>query len=133
MERLTRRTFIKLAGAFGVVLLLTPLRSVITGDDVTWETVGSLKDFPVGMPVLVKTKDGSPVIIYRQQDGIRALSAKCTHAGCTVGIESDGIYACPCHGSRFAYDGTVKRGPAKKDLKSLMVKVSDAGNVQVGL
>jgi Rieske Fe-S protein len=133
MERVSRRTFIKLAGAVGGVLLLTPLRSVIAGKDVNWVSVGSMEDFPVGMAVLVEENKRSPVIILRQQDGIRAMSAKCTHAGCTVEIEPDGSYSCPCHGSKFADDGAVKKGPARRDLKTLMVRVSDTGDIQVGL
>ncbi|MFN2593656.1 MAG: FAD-dependent oxidoreductase [Actinomycetota bacterium] len=56
---------------------------------------------------------------YRDEDGeLHAVSAVCTHLGCVVtwnGAEKS--WDCPCHGSRFDYEGRVLHGPAVKDLK----------------
>jgi glycine/D-amino acid oxidase-like deaminating enzyme/nitrite reductase/ring-hydroxylating ferredoxin subunit len=56
---------------------------------------------------------------YRDDDGVlHAVSTVCTHLGCAVhwnGAERS--WDCPCHGSRFHWDGTVLEGPAVKDLK----------------
>ncbi|MHC5010811.1 MAG: QcrA and Rieske domain-containing protein, partial [Planctomycetota bacterium] len=46
---------------------------------------------------------------------LRALSAVCTHLGCTVSRAGDGFH-CPCHGSRFDADGTNTAGPAPRPL-----------------
>jgi nitrite reductase/ring-hydroxylating ferredoxin subunit len=56
--------------------------------------------------------------LYRDDDGaVHALSARCTHLGCLVGWNSaDRTWECPCHGSRFAADGTLIEGPATRDL-----------------
>src|SRR5690242_19551276 len=51
------------------------------------------------------------VFLVRQGNTFRCLSAVCTHLGCTVN-RSDHGYHCPCHGSVFDDQGTVKSGPA---------------------
>ncbi|WP_427007357.1 FAD-dependent oxidoreductase [Pseudarthrobacter sp. H2] len=62
--------------------------------------------------------NGESTAVYKDADGqVHAVSAICTHLGCTVGFNpSDATWDCPCHGSRFATDGTVIQGPAAKNL-----------------
>lgn len=67
---------------------------------------------------------GRSVAVYRDRDGVYAISTVCTHLGCIVKPATDGFH-CPCHGSRFASDGTVISGPAPKPLPWL--QVADAG------
>lgn len=59
--------------------------------------------------------------IHRDGNGeLQAVSARCTHLGCLVGWnEADCTWECPCHGSRFAADGTVLQGPATEPLPRL--------------
>lgn len=66
---------------------------------------------------------GRSVALFRDGEGVYALSTVCTHLGCIVKT-SGGGFDCPCHGSRFAADGTVLRGPAPRALPWLKVSVS---------
>jgi len=61
--------------------------------------------------------DGSPDILIRDEAGdLRAFSAVCTHAGCTVGYQGGVIY-CPCHGGEYSAEtGEVIAGPPPSGL-----------------
>lgn len=63
---------------------------------------------------------GRAVALFRDADGVHAISTVCTHLGCIVKAEGGG-FKCPCHGSEFAADGTVTRGPAPKALPWMAV------------
>lgn len=58
---------------------------------------------------------GHAVAVFRDADGVYAISKICTHLGCVVRNTGSG-FECPCHGSRFAADGSVTKGPAPKQL-----------------
>jgi nitrite reductase/ring-hydroxylating ferredoxin subunit len=66
----------------------------------------------------VVTIDGREVAVCRLDDGsLRAVSAVCTHLRCIVGWNSsERTWDCPCHGSRFATDGSVVSSPATAPL-----------------
>jgi cytochrome b6-f complex iron-sulfur subunit len=55
------------------------------------------------------------IYIYRDHEGIKAMSAVCTHLGCILEKSTDG-FECPCHGSCYNLDGEVLSGPAPRDL-----------------
>ncbi|MBW3589701.1 MAG: universal stress protein [Actinobacteria bacterium] len=65
--------------------------------------------------------NGERVAAYKEDDGsLVAVSAKCTHMGCTVAWNGDEkTWDCPCHGSRYDLQGKVIRGPASRDLAPL--------------
>ncbi|MFC5065746.1 ubiquinol-cytochrome c reductase iron-sulfur subunit [Actinomycetospora atypica] len=72
------------------------------------------------------------VVVTRSADGeLRALSAICPHDGCLVGEVVDGAIVCACHGSRFALDGSVARGPATTSLAVRPVRV-EQGRIVLG-
>jgi len=78
----------------------------------------SLSEIGKGEGGIVVTGDHR-VAVYRDQKGtVHALSAKCTHMGCTVKWNpGERTWDCPCHGSRFAPTGEVVNGPAAKPLE----------------
>lgn len=62
------------------------------------------------------------VFLMRKGNTFRALSAVCTHLGCTVARATHG-YHCPCHGSSFDNNGKVTGGPAPRPLQWFLVTV----------
>lgn len=70
--------------------------------------------------------DGSPDILIRESSGdLKAYSAVCTHAGCTVGYEN-GTIVCPCHGAQYSAEtGEVIGGPAPEGLAPKKVVEAD--------
>lgn len=86
------------------------------------------KKFRVALPETLAAGEpfvppGRSVALFRDQEGVYAISTVCTHLGCIVKPAADG-FECPCHGSRFAADGEVRKGPAPKPLPWLKVSVS---------
>jgi cytochrome b6-f complex iron-sulfur subunit len=69
---------------------------------------------------------GRNVAVFRDAEGVFAISTVCTHLGCIVKTSANG-FDCPCHGSGFTKDGTVRKGPAPKPLPWLKVSKSGAG------
>lgn len=86
--------------------------------------LAKVSDIPVG-GALAATVNGKPVLLVQQTAGtVTALSAVCTHQGCTVMAGKTSLN-CPCHGSVFALDGSVKQGPAPSPLPAVDVHVVD--------
>lgn len=61
---------------------------------------------------------------YRDANGqLHVVDTTCSHMGCEVEWnDAERTWDCPCHGSRYTYQGDVIEGPAKKSL----------GKVQLG-
>ncbi|TXS51183.1 Rieske (2Fe-2S) protein [Streptomyces sp. t39] len=80
-------------------------------------------DIPVGGGTVFKEQE---VVVTQPEAGrFEAFSAICTHQRCTVGSVSDGLIACPCHGSRFRIaDASVEHGPATEPLPPKRITVS---------
>ncbi|MEV8533396.1 FAD-dependent oxidoreductase [Streptomyces sp. NPDC051211] len=72
---------------------------------------------------------GRPCAVHRDADGtLRAVSARCTHMGCLVAFNpAEQAWECPCHGSRFAPDGTVLEGPATSPLPARPFEPGESG------
>jgi Rieske Fe-S protein len=119
--------------------LLFPVFKSTTGTK--WATIGPIRKFesitgPVEEEVSVEQRDGWReiysqksvfVIPWQNSNGkVRVLSAICPHMGCLVHYnEGDNQFHCPCHGSIFAADGKLLRGPAQRGLDPLPHKIAD--------
>jgi Rieske Fe-S protein len=78
--------------------------------------LGGFKIFPFG---------GEPGILIRGRNGeYRALSAVCTHLGCTVQLRPDGQSIwCACHNGLYDLEGRNVSGPPPRPLESYVVHV----------
>jgi cytochrome b6-f complex iron-sulfur subunit len=80
-----------------------------------------------------------------ERQGFQALTAVCTHLGCSYkpfaqadaaphasGFFIQQVHAhCPCHGSIFARDGTVLGGPAPRPLPFFQISLTPDGRLEV--
>ena len=90
------------------------------------------------------------LFVFRQGKTFHAISASCTHLGCTVKMqklnqskkvkvrgrefEEQHEFHCPCHGSKYYGDGTNYAGPAPRPLDYFKLEVSpDDGQLIVDM
>jgi len=135
----SRRDFFGRLGwtGFAVVSLtavLAGMRSafprVLFKPDTTFKA-GRLDEFIVG-EVSEKFKAEHRVWIIREQKGLYALYAKCTHLGCTPRwLSAENKFKCPCHGSGFYRSGINFEGPAPRPLERVRVGLADDGQVVI--
>lgn len=74
--------------------------------------IGTGDEYPVNSFTYIEDWQ---LFVYRDHEGIRAVSAVCTHLGCIIGRTDEG-FQCPCHGSCYNDEGQVLSGAATKDL-----------------
>ncbi len=67
---------------------------------------------------------GRKYAVYKDDRNLlHFVNAECTHMGCIVKWNTDEkSWDCPCHGSRFTFEGKVVNGPANKDLHYHAIK-----------
>ncbi len=91
--------------------------------------IGLPAKFPPGITFL---KDEQVFVLHAEDGSFRAISAVCTHLGCTVDREDEGFH-CPCHGSRFDADGKNVAGPAPRPLPWRRLTLATDGALVVDL
>ncbi|MEA5511883.1 ubiquinol-cytochrome c reductase iron-sulfur subunit [Crocosphaera sp. UHCC 0190] len=89
-----------------------------------FQAVGTVTELKEKGQILNEKLPGGAVLVVENGTGLMAVNPTCTHGGCTVNWEADNkIFACPCHGSKFAADGQVLHGPAKDPLSTYESKL----------
>jgi len=125
------------------------LRSLVPNvsyDAPTTVKIGPPAEYPDGLKFLPDQR----LFVFREGNTFHAISAVCTHLGCTVRAEAlsqvetrtvEGAplrmthkFMCPCHGSAYSGDGGNVSGPAPKPLAWFHLSVSpDDGQLIVDL
>jgi cytochrome b6-f complex iron-sulfur subunit len=140
----SRRSFLQQLGLGSVLVSFAgfsyqSLRSLVP--NILYETPARFK---VGLPS--QMADGMTYLedkrlfIFKEGQTYHAVSAACTHLGCTVKytklnqpkqVDTDGAkrtinfeFHCPCHGSKYYADGTNYSGPAPRPLRCYKLEVS---------
>lgn len=105
---------------FGLVGMLKLPKAAVLASPSKKFRVAMPDNLPAGEPFV---PPGRAVAVFRDAEGTYALSTICTHLGCVIKANPEG-FECPCHGSRFASNGEVRKGPAPRPLNWLKVTVS---------
>ena len=149
-----RREFLlKLGAGAGAAAIgtqaIASLRALVPNvsyDAPTTVKLGPPAEFPEGLKFLPDQR----LFVFREGETFHAISATCTHLGCTVRAEAlpapatadaEGAeltlthrFLCPCHGSQYTGDGVNVAGPAPRPLAWYRLSVSpDDGELIVDL
>jgi cytochrome b6-f complex iron-sulfur subunit len=88
-------------------------------------TVGGTALANNGGTALVQSSLGTMLVVRNDTTTVSAFTATCTHAQCTVTGFTEGVFQCPCHGSRYSTSGTVVRGPATQALRRFNASIAN--------
>lgn len=91
--------------------------------------IGPPQDYPEGT---VREFPEENVIVFREREGMWAISTVCTHLGCIVAYDSEKKkFDCACHGSKFDDIGGVTQGPAPRPLDWIEIAMLPSGQLVV--
>jgi cytochrome b6-f complex iron-sulfur subunit len=139
-EQASRRAFLVAAAAAGLCYtaalaypiyryLASPEEMESSATAVTEVTLKDAQKIPTGSVLMFKFGTSPAMLIHHEDGRWVALTAVCTHLGCTVQYEpqADRIH-CGCHGGVYnAYTGANVSGPPPKPLKLFKVAVNETG------
>ena len=76
-----------------------------------------LEELPVGHGGIVEA-EGHKAGVYKDEEGrCHVVNPRCPHLGCQLEWNPDEkSWDCPCHGSRFTFDGALLDNPAQENL-----------------
>jgi len=132
---LTRRSFLLWGWGAFVAFLVSAMGATLRFilPNVLYEPsqkfrAGKVSEYPLGVTI----DKANRVWIVRNDKGLYAMWARCTHLGCTPNwFPAESRFRCPCHGSNFSAKGDVIAGPAPKPLWRVQVTKSPQGDLIV--
>lgn len=129
---ISRRDLLRCIAGAGIALSLSATATIAKAAGAQLVSVGAAAKFKKNEPQKVTLPGNKPVFIRRiDSKTIIAISAICTHKGCTINWNAEGFkFICPCHGATFTPDGKNISGPANRPL-TVAPTVLKKGNVLV--
>lgn len=138
---MNRRDLVRRIALGGAVFMVSPALFNSCSKDSSGDTTGGTKTPPgssikldITLPAYAALASAggsvvvSNILVANTGSTYIAVSAICTHQGCTVGYDNAaGNLKCPCHGSVFSTTGSVVNGPATSALESY--QISKSGNI----
>lgn len=86
---------------------------------------GDIKDLAENKGKILDV-EGKKLAIVKKQGKVKAFSTVCPHLGCQIEYNAgENTWDCPCHGSRFELDGSLKHGPAKRGLDPVEISTEN--------
>lgn len=139
----SRRGFLAAAGAAGLCYmaalgypvyryLASPAEMAASASAVTEVTLKDAQKLAAGSVLMFKFGSSPAMLIHHKDNSWVALTAVCTHLGCTVQYEPElNRIHCACHGGVYdPHTGANISGPPPHPLRLFKVSVGEAG-VQV--
>jgi len=138
-DLLSRRGFIKVvaagvgacyAGAIGYPVyqyLASPVEQAAMAAAVNEVTLPQAASLPKNTALMFRFGSKPSILIHHDDDTWSAMSAVCTHLGCTAGyVPEKKVIFCPCHGGTYdARTGANISGPPPKPLTPYKVEITD--------
>ena len=122
--RKTALTLVTVTGAVAAVSYLRQFFPRLAGEK-RRISPGRSPQFPVDTYTFL---DEHNLFVYRDHEGIKAVSAVCTHLGCILEKSTDG-FECPCHGSCYNDDGRGAFRACTGDLSWFRVSRAPMGKL----
>ncbi|MGA7992324.1 MAG: Rieske 2Fe-2S domain-containing protein [Thermoanaerobaculia bacterium] len=123
IDALLGTSFVAWAGAvvYPMLRYLTPLKDGGGANKITL-TDAQKQELASNGFLIARLGTDRVLVLKDRSQKLLALSAKCTHEGCTVQfLPADSIVWCACHNGKFALDGRVISGPPPRPLAAFEV------------
>jgi cytochrome b6-f complex iron-sulfur subunit len=116
---------------YPILRYLTPPRDA-GGADKAVLTDAQKKEIESARSVIIPLASDRVIVFEPKTGKLSALSAVCTHEGCTVQfLPADSLIWCACHNGKYSLDGRVISGPPPRPLAAYSVEGSLSDTVTV--
>jgi Rieske Fe-S protein len=130
VDATSRRGFLRIVGSAAVGCASGCWQDVdVLSEDVEIDLAEHAELAEVDRTVKIDVGLRRPIAVTRLADTeFLVTGTECTHQNCEVNRVND-EWHCPCHGSRFALDGDLEEGPAKRGLTVYDWELDEAAGV----